>query len=146
MVALPPPEPCAPQAFPRPRAAVPSGFFEAGMSVACSRPPSCLGSTGTPAASSPVVSTSVELRPCAPAWLWQVFLLVAIYKQEWRRRALLRPAEWFGLAGLVPPAYPPLRQCVGMIVRGYKVGYPLAVADPYRHWLTARSTRGRRTL
>jgi hypothetical protein len=39
--------------------------------------------------------------------------------------------EW---AGITPPNYPELWQCIGMIVGVYGIGYLIAARDPVRHW------------
>lgn len=38
------------------------------------------------------------------------------------------------MAGMSPPAYPEIWQCVEMIVGVYGIGYWIAAYDPVRHW------------
>lgn len=40
----------------------------------------------------------------------------------------------FAMAGMSPPAYPEIWQCVEMIVGVYGIGYWIAAYDPVRHW------------
>jgi peroxiredoxin len=47
---------------------------------------------------------------------------------------VLFPNAVFHWAGMTPPNYPWLWQCVGMIVGVYGVGYAIAASNPYRHW------------
>jgi len=58
----------------------------------------------------------------------------ALYNLLWGGAVVLFPLAWFAWAGLEPPRYPVLWQCIGMIVGVYGVGYAVAASDPYRHW------------
>lgn len=60
--------------------------------------------------------------------------LAAVYNVVWGALVVLFPLVWFDLAGLEPPRYPAIWQCVGMIVGVYGVGYWAAATDPLRHW------------
>ncbi|QDU27652.1 hypothetical protein ETAA8_27410 [Anatilimnocola aggregata] len=58
----------------------------------------------------------------------------AIYNLAWGALAVLWPRLAFDWAGMEPPNYPSLWQCIGMIVGVYGVGYAIAAYDPVRHW------------
>ena len=47
---------------------------------------------------------------------------------------VIAPLWFFGVAGMDPPRYPAIWQCVGMIVGVYGIGYLAAARDAYRHW------------
>jgi hypothetical protein len=65
------------------------------------------------------------------AWvLW----LAAAYNVAWGAWVVLFPGALFRWAGMEPPNYPELWQCIGMIVGVYGVGYAIAARDPCRHW------------
>ena len=70
----------------------------------------------------------------AKPWMRRVLLLAAIYNVLWGAFAVGFPLAAFRWAGLAPPNYPELWQCVGMLVGVYGVAYAAAVRDPYRHW------------
>lgn len=63
-----------------------------------------------------------------------VLLLAAAYNLAWGAAVVLLPGLAFDLAGMAPPRYPEIWQCVGMIVGVYGVGYAVAAFDPLRHW------------
>lgn len=63
-----------------------------------------------------------------------VLRLAAIYNIVFGAFAVGMPTAWFTWAGMPPPTYPSLFQCIGMIVGVYGVGYWLAARDPIRHW------------
>ncbi|MEM9644155.1 MAG: hypothetical protein AAF989_04095, partial [Planctomycetota bacterium] len=63
-----------------------------------------------------------------------VLLAAAIYNLAWGAWVVLRPNDLFDIAGIQPPRYPGIWQCVGMIVGVYGIGYWLASRDPFRHW------------
>jgi hypothetical protein len=63
-----------------------------------------------------------------------ILLAAAAYNIAWGAWVLLFPNMGFELAGLTPPHYPQIWQCVGMIVGVYGVGYAIAAFDPLRHW------------
>ncbi len=64
---------------------------------------------------------------------WVLFA-AAGYNLIWGGWVVLFPSMGFELAGLTPPRYPQIWQCVGMIVGVYGVGYAIAALDPMRHW------------
>jgi hypothetical protein len=63
-----------------------------------------------------------------------VLVLAAVYNIAFGAWAVLAPGSAFALAGLDPPRYPELWQCIGMIVGVYGIGYAIAARDPVRHW------------
>ncbi len=69
-------------------------------------------------------------RPWMKRWL----LAAAVYNIAFGLAAILFPAALFLIAGMEPPNYPELWQCIGMIVGVYGVGYAIAAFDPMRHW------------
>jgi hypothetical protein len=70
----------------------------------------------------------------APKWMSKVLWAAGLYNVAWGLLAILFPVQLFELAGMAPPNYPALAQCIGMIVGVYGVGYAIAASDPYRHW------------
>ena len=64
----------------------------------------------------------------------RVLWAAGIYNLVWGSVAAAFPVESFRALGMVPPNYPELWQCIGMIVGVYGVGYILAARAPYRHW------------
>ena len=64
----------------------------------------------------------------------RVLLAAAVYNLAWGAWAILFPNAMFHFAGMTPPNYPQLWQCLGMIVGVYGVGYAIAAFDPARHW------------
>jgi hypothetical protein len=70
----------------------------------------------------------------AKPWMRRVLLLAAIYNVAWGAFAVCFPLVAFRWAGLAPPNYPELWQCMGMLVAVYGVAYAAAARDPYRHW------------
>jgi hypothetical protein len=64
------------------------------------------------------------------ATLW----LAAAYNIGWGALIVVAPLAPFRWAGMEPPNYPQIWQCVGMIVGVYCVGYAIAARDPLRHW------------
>ena len=63
-----------------------------------------------------------------------VLVAAAVYNVAFGAWAVLWPSSAFELAGLEPPNYPELWQCIGMIVGVYGIGYAIAARDPVRHW------------
>ncbi len=63
-----------------------------------------------------------------------VLVAAAAYNLVWGGWVMLFPLMGFELAGLAPPRYPQIWQCVGMIVGVYGVGYAIAALNPMRHW------------
>ena len=70
----------------------------------------------------------------APRWMRRVLLLAGVYNLVWGAFVVLFPLALFRWAGMAPPRYPEIWQCVGMIVGVYGVGYAIAAFDPMRHW------------
>ena len=64
-------------------------------------------------------------------WLIAAF---GTYNIVWGAFAILAPTLPFTWAGMEPPRYPALWQCIGMIVGVYGVGYAVAAGNPFRHW------------
>ncbi|MEM6334818.1 MAG: alkyl hydroperoxide reductase [Planctomycetota bacterium] len=60
--------------------------------------------------------------------------LAAAYNLAWGAWVVLLPNSFFQLAGMEPPLYLSIWQCVGMIVGVYGIGYAAAALDPARHW------------
>jgi len=72
----------------------------------------------------------------APAkpWMAPVLWAAAIYNLLWGGFVVLFPELPFRWAGMPPPNYPEIWQCLGMVVGVYGVAYALAARDPLRHW------------
>lgn len=68
--------------------------------------------------------------PTMPRWVPSVLIAAAVYNLAWGAFVILFPTLPFRLAGMEPPNYPALVQCLGMIVGVYGVGYALAARDP----------------
>lgn len=69
-----------------------------------------------------------------PSWMKWVLLSAAAYNLGWGGWVVVFPTMGFELAGLPPPRYPQIWQCVGMIVGVYGVGYAIAAFNPARYW------------
>ncbi len=69
-----------------------------------------------------------------PTWMGLTLRIAGVYNLLWGAVVILAPNLFFRLAGLDPPTYPEIWQCVGMIVGVYGVGYWVAARDPARHW------------
>ena len=67
-------------------------------------------------------------------WMAATLWLAAAYNIAWGALVVLAPLAPFRWAGMAPPNYPQIWQCVGMIVGVYGVGYAIAARDPLRHW------------
>jgi hypothetical protein len=63
-----------------------------------------------------------------------VLLGAAAYNVLWGAAVIIFPLVPFEWAGMEPPRYPELWQCIGMIVGVYGVGDAVAAVDPARHW------------
>lgn len=63
-----------------------------------------------------------------------VLIAAAVYNLTWGLLVVLFPLAPFRWAGMTPPNYPELWQCLGMIVGVYGIGYGIAATDPMRHW------------
>ncbi|MBT5020685.1 SelL-related redox protein [Planctomicrobium sp.] len=71
----------------------------------------------------------------APFWMTFILKFAGIYNLCWGAWVVLFPLSSLKLCGYhLPPTYPELWQCIGMIVGVYGIGYWLAASDPYRHW------------
>lgn len=70
----------------------------------------------------------------APRWMKHVLTAAGIYNIVFGLLAVIRPDCFFEIAGMEPPLYPFLWQCIGMIVGVYGLGYIAAARDPLRHW------------
>lgn len=69
-----------------------------------------------------------------PTWMWRVLMIAGFYNLIWGAFVICFPLLPFQWAGMEPPRYPEIWQCVGMIVGVYGVGYIIAAYDPLRHW------------
>jgi uncharacterized membrane protein HdeD (DUF308 family) len=83
-------------------------------------------------ASAPATPAAVDARALRAVKV--VLVLAAVYNIAFGAWAVLAPGSAFALAGLDPPRYPELWQCIGMIVGVYGIGYAIAARDPVRHW------------
>jgi peroxiredoxin len=63
-----------------------------------------------------------------------VLRLAGAYNLLWGTWAVLFPLAIFEWAGMEPPNYPELWQCIGMVVGVYGLAYAAASKDPVRHW------------
>ena len=70
----------------------------------------------------------------APRWMKHVLTAAGIYNIVFGLLAVIRPDCFFEIAGMEPPLYPFLWQCIGMIVGVYGLVYLAAARDPLRHW------------
>lgn len=76
----------------------------------------------------------MESTAIAPRWMSAVLFAAGVYNLVWGLIVLCFPLQMFAWAGLEPPNYPSLAQCIGMIVGVYGVGYLIAATDPYTQW------------
>lgn len=70
----------------------------------------------------------------APGWARGWLVAAGVYNIAWGAAVVIAPLWFFASAGMEPPRYPAIWQCVGMIVGVYGVGYLAASRDAYRHW------------
>ena len=70
----------------------------------------------------------------SPGWMRYVLTAAGVYNIVFGLLAVVRPACFFELAGMPPPLYPFLWQCIGMVVGVYGLGYLAAARAPLRHW------------
>ncbi|MEO1497926.1 MAG: AhpC/TSA family protein [Planctomycetota bacterium] len=63
-----------------------------------------------------------------------VLLAAGAYNLLWGAATIIWPTVLFEWAGMDPPRYPELWQCIGMIVGVYGIGYAAAAFHPIRHW------------
>jgi hypothetical protein len=69
-----------------------------------------------------------------PRWMRSLLVAAGIYNLLWGAWVVLFPGALFAWAGMTSLNYPQLRQCVGMIVGLYGIGYIIAAQNPLRHW------------
>ncbi len=69
-----------------------------------------------------------------PTWITSVLRAAGLYNLLWGTLVILFPLVPFTWAGMEPPNYPELVQCIGMIVGVYGIGYWVAAPDVARHW------------
>ncbi len=67
-------------------------------------------------------------------WMGWVLAAAALYNVAWGSLVVFFPTAPFRWAGMDPPSYPEIWQCLGMVVGVYGIGYAIAAADPLRHW------------
>ena len=72
--------------------------------------------------------------PTVPPWIPFVLNAAAVYNLAWGLFVVFFPLAPFRWAGMEPPNYPAIVQCLGMIVGVYGVGYALAARDPVARW------------
>ena len=72
--------------------------------------------------------------PAFPRWIPNLLNAAAAYNLAWGVFIVLFPPLPFRMAGMEPPNYPALVQCLGMIVGVYGIGYALAARDPITLW------------
>lgn len=76
----------------------------------------------------------IDSRRYERPWMRPVLLLAGAYNLAWGLHCVVFPTRLFDWAGMEPPRYPELWQCIGMIVGVYGIGYLVAASDPIRHW------------
>ena len=67
-------------------------------------------------------------------WMGWVLAAAALYNVAWGSLVVFFPSALFRWAGMAPPNYPEIWQCLGMVVGVYGIGYAIAATDPLRHW------------
>jgi hypothetical protein len=67
-------------------------------------------------------------------WMSWVLAAAALYNVVWGSLIVFFPTALFRWAGMEPPNYPEIWQCLGMVVGVYGIGYAIAATDPLRHW------------
>lgn len=72
--------------------------------------------------------------PTVPRWIPFVLNAAAVYNLAWGLFVVFFPLAPFRWAGMEPPNYPAIVQCLGMIIGVYGVGYALAARDPVARW------------
>jgi len=80
------------------------------------------------------MSEDADLSTVAPGWAVYWLLGAGVYNLLWGAAVIAWPHWLFEFAGVAPPNYPQIWQCVGMIVGVYGVGYLISAADPRTHW------------
>ncbi|MFT4692874.1 MAG: SelL-related redox protein [Verrucomicrobiia bacterium] len=92
---------------------------------------SVLTATKPPA---PAIVSSDSPGTSNPAWMSRVLILAGVYNLAWGACVVIAPATLFEWAGMEPPRYQELWQCIGMIVGVYGLGYVAAAMNPAKHW------------
>ena len=69
-----------------------------------------------------------------PNWVPLVLRLAGIYNLLWGSLVILFPKTAFQWLGLQEPNYPPIIQCLGMVIGVYGIGYWIAARDAATHW------------
>ena len=75
-----------------------------------------------------------EPRDARPSWPRRWLIAAGVYNLAWGAVVIALPNLLFDLAGMEPPRYPQIWQCIGMIVGVYGIGYLAAARDHRRHW------------
>ena len=73
-------------------------------------------------------------EPVVPLWIPRLLNAAAIYNLTWGVLIVLFPLVPFRWAGMQPPNYPAIVQCLGMVIGVYGIGYALAARDPVTRW------------
>jgi small multidrug resistance pump len=73
-------------------------------------------------------------EPQIPRWIPRVLYAAAIYNLAWGLFIVLFPLIPFRWAGMQPPNYPAIVQCLGMVIGVYGIGYAIAARDPVTQW------------
>ncbi len=69
-----------------------------------------------------------------PRWMTAVLIAAGIYNIAWGVIVALFPVPLFEIAGMAPPRYPALFQCIGMMIAVFGLAYLCAASNPLRHW------------
>ena len=69
-----------------------------------------------------------------PPWTRKWLIAAGVYNLVWGAAVIAFPNALFDFAGIEPPAYPQLWQCIGMIVGVYGIGYLAAASNSRVHW------------
>jgi hypothetical protein len=69
-----------------------------------------------------------------PRWMGFVLWCAAFYNLAWGSLVVAFPLLPFQWAGMEPPNYPQIWQCLGMVIGVYGIGYAIAAHNPTRHW------------
>jgi hypothetical protein len=77
-------------------------------------------------------ATATRVR--ANGWMGGWLLAAALYNIAWGGLVVLFPRTPFRWAGMAPPTYPEIWQCLGMVIGVYGLLYLVAAADPPGQW------------
>ena len=69
-----------------------------------------------------------------PRWMTVLLFAAGVYNLVWGLFVVLFPKLPFVWAGMQPPNYPAIVQCLAMVIGVYGIGYLIAARDPARHW------------